>query len=134
MPLTTINAKSGNADVTVNGVSYKTVLREFEVESVTNMIDSSVFSIEGVPSQDPGMEQLHFRLTGIGKLGSVEAGPLIPAPQYVDILFTFAIGCTIHIPSTNFERCVARRTVNQNMIITAEGLSNGAFVVVWARS
>jgi hypothetical protein len=132
--LTTINAKAGHADVTINGVSYNTILREFEVESITNMIDSSVFSIEGVPTQDPGMEQLHFRLTGIGKFGSAESGPLIPAPQYVPLVFTYTTGCFITIPSSNFERSLLRRTVNANAVLTAEGLSNGAFTVTWVKA
>lgn len=133
MPLTTIGARTGNADMTINGVSYKTILKEFENESFVQMIDSSVFSIEGVPTQDPGMEQLRFRLLGIGKFGAAESGPLIPAPQYVPLLFQYYTGCTITY-TANFDRALARRTVNQNMVISGEGISNGAFVVTWPKS
>jgi len=134
MPLTTIGAKTGTGDMTIAGVSYSAILREFEVESFVQMIDSSVFSIEGVATQDPGMEQLRFRLMGIGKFGAPASGPLIPAPQGAALMFQFSTGNTISMPISNFERALARRTVNQNMIITGEGLSNGAFAVTWLKA
>lgn len=133
MPLTTIGAKTGTADVSINGISYAAILREFENESFVQMIDSSVFSIEGVATQDPGVEQLRFRMMGIGKFGSAAAGPLIPAPQSVPLLFQYTTANTIGYTG-NFERALARRTVNQNMVITGEGLSNGAIIVTWVKT
>ena len=137
MPLSTINGRDGTADFTIGAQSYKTVLNEFEVESNVEMIDSSVFSIEGVPTQDPGMERLFFRLSGIGKQGAPESGPWIPAPQGVAVVFTFSSAksptCTISF-TANFTRALVRRTVNRNAIIAGEGTSNGAFTVAWNRS
>lgn len=133
MALTTINGRDGTGDLTITGQSYKTILREFENESNVRMIDTSVFANEGVATQDPGMEQLRFRLSGLGKKGAVQAGPFIPAPQNVTLVFQYSTGCTISYLA-NFDRALARRTVNENMIITGEGISNGAFVIAWVVS
>lgn len=133
MPLTTINGRDGTADFTINGNSYATVLNEFEAESNVELIDSSVFSIEGVATQDPGMERIFFRLNGLLKKGSSIAGPIIPAPQNVPVVATYSTGCYISC-NVNFSRAMARRTVNRNGVIAGEGVSNGAFVVTWAHS
>jgi hypothetical protein len=133
MPLTTINGRDGTADMNVNGVSYATQLNEFECESNTELLDSSVFSIEGVATQDPGMERIFFRLNGLLKKGDPATGHLIPAPQNVPVFFQFSTGCTLSF-NANFSRCLLRRTVNRNGIIQAEGVSNGAFMLTWIRA
>lgn len=133
MALQTINGRDGTADWTVGGVSYAAILNEFECESNVELIDSSVFSIEGVATQDPGMERIFFRVNGLLKKGTAASGPLIPAPQNVALVFIYSTGCTIGFTS-NFSRSMARRTVNRNSVMAAEGVSNGAFVVTWVKS
>jgi|SRR6185437_7156071 len=133
MPLATINGRDGTGDFTINGSSYAAILNEFECESNVELIDSSVFSIEGVATQDPGMERIFFRLNGLLKKGSAVAGPLIPAPQNVPLVFIYSTNCTISF-NANFSRALARRTVNRNGVIAGEGVSNGAFSVLWQHS
>jgi hypothetical protein len=133
MPLATINGRDGTADFTIAGASYAAILNEFECESNVELIDSSVFSIEGVATQDPGMERIFFRLNGLLKKGSAVAGPLIPAPQNVQLVFTYSALCTISFVA-NFSRALARRTVNRNAVMAGEGVSNGAFAVIWAHA
>ncbi len=130
MAETTINGRDGTADFSIAAASYRTKLREFSVESNVAMLRSDVFSIEGVSTQDPGMEQLTFRIVGLGKKGVVNDGPLIPCPQGVAVVATFSTGCTISC-NVNFTRATATRTVNENTIITGEAISNGAFTVAW---
>lgn len=134
MLLTTINGRDGTAEFSINGVLYSSILNEFEAESNTELIDSSVFSIEGVATQDPGMERIFFRFSGLLKKGATSAsGPMIPAPQGVPVTITFSSSCTIVMPSTNFSRVSARRTVNRNGAVSGEGVSNGMFSCNWVR-
>lgn len=138
-----IGGRDGTADVSIAGVSYKCVLNMFEVESNTELINSDVFCVEGTVDQEPGREQLRFRLMGLLKrVGTVlvpagpafpAAGPLIPTPQNVAVVFTYSTGCTISLTSSNFFRARAVRVVNQNSIVEAEGVSKGAFTVAWLR-
>lgn len=134
MTLTSINGRDGTGDFTITGQSYATILREFDIESNVRMIDTATFSIEGVSTQDPGLEQLQLRMIGwLKKGGGPQAGPIIPAPQNVAVSAIYSTGCTI-ASNFNFTRAAARRIVNENGIITGEGVSNGAFVVTWIRS
>lgn len=134
MPLTTINGRDGTADLTVNGVSMRAILNEFECESNVELLDSSVFSIEGVPTQEPGMERIFFRMVGLLKKGAVAAATVfVPAPQSVPLVFTFSTGCYISFVA-NFSRVLLRRTVNRNGLLQAEGTSNGAFMQMWQTS
>lgn len=129
--LVTINGRDGQADFTISGISLKALLNELECESNVELLDSSVFSIEGVPTQDPGMERIFFRLSGLMKKGDSTTDQLfVPAPQNVPLVFTFSTGCYISF-TANFSRVLLRRTVNRNGIVQAEGTSNGFFLQMW---
>lgn len=131
-PQTVINGRDGTADWTIEAVSWRCILNEFEIESIAEMLLADVFCNEGTADQEPGREQLRFRISGIlGKDHTVYAdGPLIPLPQDVAIVATYSTGCTITFDA-NFTRAVARRTVNANAALIAEGLSKKTFAVVW---
>ena len=130
MALTTINGRDGTADFTIATVSYECILNDFEVTSNVEMTNADTFCIEGTADQEPGREQLRFRIAGLLKKGAAASGPLIPAPQNVALVFTFSTGCTIGF-NANFDTASARRIVNQNALLTATGLSKGTFAVAW---
>lgn len=141
----TVIGRSGGASWTMSGgaggsqgsggavVDYSCILRMFEVEDNVEMIDASVFCIEGTADQEPGREQLTMRIVGVMKYGILSSGPMIPAPQNVAIVAQFAPLCTISA-NYNFRRATATRTVNENGILTGEAISKGPFVVLWNRS
>lgn len=130
MALSKINGRDGTADFTIATVSYECILSDFEVEAVAEMITADTFCIEGTADQEPGREQLRFRIGGFLTKGAAASGPLIPLPQNVALVFTYSTGCTIGF-NANFTRAIARRVVNQNAILAAEGLSKGSFTVAW---
>jgi|ERR1700734_625335 len=131
-----IGGRDQTADMTIGGVSMRSVLNEFECESNVELIDSSVFSIEGVPTQEPGMERIFFRMSGLLKKGGNSSSDtlFVPAPQSVATDFVFSgypsPTCWISFLA-NFSRILLRRTVNRNGIIQGEGTSNGAFMQAW---
>lgn len=130
MGQTTINGNDGTADVTIDSVSYQTVLQEFELEGDQQLIDSTTFNEEGEYKSEPGILIIHARLAGLLTKGADVSGPLIPPPLNVPCVFTYSTGCTITM-NVNFSRGLARRTVNSNAIMTAEGESTGAVVKAW---
>lgn len=131
--MTKINGRDGTADFTLAGVSYRCILSDFEVEAVAEMIVADTFCIEGTADQEPGREQLRFRLGGFLTKGDPASGPLIPLPQNVALVFKYSTSCTIGF-NANFTRAIARRVVNQNAILAAEGLSKATFTVAWVNT
>lgn len=127
---TTINGKDGTADLTIASQSYQCFLDSFTVTENTEMLTADVFCIEGTADQEPGRSQLTANISGLGKKGAVGAGPLIPAPQNVAMVFTYSTDCTIS-GTFNFTQATATRTVNQNMRITGTAISKGAYVTSW---
>lgn len=133
----TITGKDGTADMTIDDGtiirSYKCILDMFRVREVIEMTNADVFCIEGAVDQEPGRSQLQFEITGIGKKDGPSSGPLIPAPQNVTCKFTYSTGCFIECLS-NFTEATADRMVNQNMRISARGISKGAYTVTWDKT
>jgi hypothetical protein len=132
-PQTVINGRDGTADFTIATVSYRCILSEIEIEALAEMLVADVFCNEGTADQEPGREQLRFRLAGLLGKDTPASGPLIPLPQNVAIVATYSVGCTIGF-NANFTRGVARRTVNANSALIAEGLSKKTFSVTWDKT
>src|SRR4051812_34833194 len=110
MALSFINATDATADISIGGASYKTVMREFEVESNVEMIDITTFNDEGSVKQDLGRVILTMRVAGLLGKGTTIAGPLIPPPQNSATILTFSTGCTLTF-TADYLRATARRTV-----------------------
>ena len=130
MAETVINGKDGTADFTINYVSYKTVLDMFRVREIIEMTVADVFAIEGVSDQEPGRSHIEFEIAGLGKKGASWDGPLIPAPQGVNVKMTFSSGCFLVI-NANFTEMTGDRLVNTNMRISGRGLSKGVYTLTW---
>lgn len=136
MPFAFITGKDGTADFIIGPTqSYKTVLDMFRIREITEMFNTDVFANEGTADQEPGRSQLIGEISGIGAQGSVETGPLIPAPQSVNIKATYSgapTGSFITLQS-NFPEANADRLVNQVMRIGARFLSKKTYTVTWVR-
>lgn len=132
-----INGKDGTADFTIDDgttiLSYKCILDMFSVREAIEMTNADTFCTEGASDQEPGRSQLVGSLSGVGKKDGPSSGPLMPAPQNVDVKLTYSTGCFITCKA-NFFDSTATRMVNQNMRISSGFLSKGAYAVTWDKS
>lgn len=127
-----INGRDGTADFTIDGDSYKCFLDMFRVREVVEMSNADTFCTEGSADQEPGRSQLQGECAGIAKKGIANAGPIIPAPQGVEVVMQYSTNCTITLDA-NFTEAFADRVVNQNARIGGRFLSKGSYVVAWDR-
>lgn len=137
---TTISGMDGTANFTIilaggtDETEYKCVLDMFRIREVIEMTAADTFCTEGSTDQEPGRSQLQFEIAGIGKKNGPASGPMIPAPQGATVKATYSTGCFILMPKTNFTEASADRLVNQNMRISARGLSKGPYSVTWDKT
>jgi len=130
MAETRINGRNGTADVSINAVTYATRFRRFSLVSNVPQIDVTTFSTETAPVHEPGVEIIRFDVAGFLTYNATNAGPLIPAPQNVPLVFTYFTGCTISFTGS-FESASADRQVGTHSIMTGSGVSAGAITVTW---
>lgn len=133
MALTTVNGNVGGADFKIGAQSYRTVLNQFRVIMDVPELDATTFSDEPNENSEPGVTRAFFDVAGLMKTGAPEAGPFMPPPTNVALVFQFA-GVNNQISFlANFTRAEAIRAANVNGIINGSGRSKGAITITWVR-